>query len=170
MGRSEAGLTAACTVKQAGPEEMAGKWCLVACLVAATVLATRAAADKPAQDGDIAESQSIIQESSIQELVQDRQQREAFPGKAVQQRSNNKKGSKGKRGTGKQRKNQAKRKSKSNSKKRGNGNGKSRGKQGRKQRKNKARRAKKSKKNKGKGTGGKGKADRKERRKGGNKQ
>ena len=75
--RSEAGLTAACTVKQAGlgrdlinsnfsswvlttpykslvqdptfpgPEEMAGKWCLVACLVAATVLATRAAAGTP---------------------------------------------------------------------------------------------------------------------------
>merc|ERR1712083_1283894 len=101
MGRSEAGLTAACTVKQAGPEEMAGKWCLVACLVAATVLATRAAADKPAQDGDIAEAQSIIQESNIQELEQVRQQREAFPGKAVQQRSNNKKGGKGKRGKGK---------------------------------------------------------------------
>merc|ERR1712083_902920 len=81
MGRSEAGLTAACTVKQAGPEEMAGKWCLVACLVAATVLATRAAADKPAQDGDAAESQSIIQESNIQELEQIRQQREAFPEK-----------------------------------------------------------------------------------------
>merc|ERR1712212_476038 len=107
MGRSEAGLTAACTVKQAdpkfpGPEEMAGKWCLVACLVAATVLATRAAADKPAPDGDTAESKSIIQESNIQELEQVRQQREAFPGKGVQQRSSKRKSkSKGKGNGGK---------------------------------------------------------------------
>merc|ERR1712212_1396161 len=84
-----------------GPEEMAGKWCLVACLVAATVLATRAAADKPAQNGDTAESQSIIQESNIQELEQVRQQREALPGKYAQQRSKNKKGGKGKGGKGK---------------------------------------------------------------------
>merc|ERR1712013_7763 len=129
MGRSEAGLTAACTVKQAGPEEMAGKWRLVACLVAATVLATRAAADKPAQDGGTAESQSVIQGSNIQELEQIRQQREALPGKAVQQRSKNKKGRNGKKGKGKkgkaerkkgrkrERKNKASRKNKSKGKK-----------------------------------------------------
>merc|ERR1712050_4360 len=76
MGRSEAGLTAACTVKQ----KMAGKWCLVACLVAATV-ATRAAADKPAEDGKAAEVNSVIQQSNIQELEQIRLQREALPGK-----------------------------------------------------------------------------------------
>merc|ERR1712168_79274 len=124
--------TAACTVIQAGPKEMAGKWCLVACLVAATVLATRAAADKPAQDGEIAESQSILKESNIHELEQIRQQREALPGKTVQQRSKSKKGGKGKRGKGKEGKAQRKR-----------------GRKGtRKQRKNQAKRSKKKKKKK----------------------
>merc|ERR1711970_905246 len=88
-----------------GPEEMAWKWCLVARLVAATVLATRAAADKPSQDVDTADSQSFIQDSNIQELEKIRQQREALPGKAVQQRSSKRKSkSKGKKkGKGKER-------------------------------------------------------------------
>merc|ERR1712025_333594 len=98
MGRSEAGLTAACTVKQ----KMAGKWCLVACLVAATVLATRAAADKPAEGGKAAEVNSVIQQNNIQELEQIRLQREALPGKKkgrkAGKRNNNKNNKNNKKG------------------------------------------------------------------------
>jgi len=154
---------------------MAGKWCLVACLAVATVLATRAAADKPAQDGDAAESQSIIQESNIQELEQIRQQREAFPGKAVQQRSSKRKSKskgkkkgngstgKGRKGRKRQRKNQASKRNKSKSKKKRNGKGSKARKDRKKQRKNKARGAKKSKKNK-QGNGGKRSKARKDRK------
>merc|ERR1712050_481746 len=103
MGRSEAGLTAACTVKQ----KMAGKWCLVACLVAATV-ATRAAADKPAEDVKDAEVNSVIQQSNIQELEQIRLQREALRGKKRERKAgkrSNKKKNKNGRKAGKRRNN-----------------------------------------------------------------
>jgi len=98
-------------------------------------LATRA--DKPVQDGETAESQSVIQGSNIQELEQIRQQRDALPGKAVQQRSQNKKRGNGKKGKGKKGKAQRKK-------------GKTERKKGRKRgRKNKTPKRNKSKRKKG---------------------
>jgi len=151
---------------------MAGKWCLVACLVAATVLATRAAADKPAQDGETAESQSVIQGSNIQELEQIRQQREALPGKAVQQRSKNKKGRNGKKGKGKKgkgKKGKAERKKgrKRERKNKASRKNKSKGKKGRKVkgRKNKKARKQSKSRKQGKGKRKGGKAGRKEKKK-----
>merc|ERR1712243_349340 len=75
--------------------------------VAATVV-TRAAADKPAEDGKAAEVNSVIQQSNIQELEQIRLQREALPGKKRERKAgkrSNKKKNKNGRKAGKRRNN-----------------------------------------------------------------
>merc|ERR1711970_1209787 len=79
MGRSEAGLTAACTVIQDLIScMMAVKWWLVTCLVAAMVLVTSATPDSPAESREAGEYLA----SDSQEVGNIRQQREANKGKA----------------------------------------------------------------------------------------
>merc|ERR1711887_182914 len=75
--RSEAGLTAACTVIQDLIScMMAVKWWLVTCLVAAMVLVTSATPDSPAESREAGEYLA----SDSQEVGNIRQQREANKG------------------------------------------------------------------------------------------
>jgi len=128
---------------------MAGKWCLVACLVAATVLATRAAADKPAEGGKAAEVNSVIQQNNIQELEQIRLQREALPGKKKERKAgkrSNKKKNKNGRKAGKRNNNKNNKKGRKAGKRSNNKNNKKGKKAGKRSKKRKA--GKKSKKRK----------------------
>merc|ERR1711981_946594 len=104
MGRSEAGLTAACT--DLINCMMAVKWWLVTCLVAAMVLVTSAT---PAESKEAGEYLA----SDIQEVENIRQQREANKGKANKgkaKRKANKGKAKRKANKGKANKGKAKRK------------------------------------------------------------
>merc|ERR1712212_1164327 len=104
MGRSEDGLTAACTDLISCM--MAVKWWLVTCLVAAMVLVTSATPDSPAEGKEAGEYLA----SDIQEVGNSRHQREANKGKAKKGKAKRK----AKRGKAKRKANKGKAKRKTN--------------------------------------------------------
>merc|ERR1712212_765472 len=100
MGRSEAGLAAACTVIQD----------LVTCLVAAMVLVTSATPDSPAESKEAGEYLA----SDIQEVGNIRQQREANKGKAKRKANKGKVKRKANKGKAKRKANKGKANRKAN--------------------------------------------------------